>query len=191
MAGFFAAAAKTPFSTLIIVSEMTGNYNLLLPTLWVCILAFLLSDEQSIYSSQVESRSRSPAHQGDFVRTIMAGLQLKQFLTPEQSFPVLHPEDRLPVLVERLSNSSFQELPVVDTEGRYLGLVGLPEVLQVSRSPELRELVVAADLMWTDITPLQPDDPLDRGLELFVESDRLALPVVVGPEKRVIALMRR
>lgn len=33
MAGFFAAAAKTPFSTLVIVSEMTGNYNLLLPTL--------------------------------------------------------------------------------------------------------------------------------------------------------------
>src|SRR5262249_54405735 len=35
MAGFFAAAAKTPFSTLVIVSELTGNYNLLLPTLWV------------------------------------------------------------------------------------------------------------------------------------------------------------
>ena len=36
MAGFFAAAAKTPFSTLVMVSELTGNYNLLLPTLWVC-----------------------------------------------------------------------------------------------------------------------------------------------------------
>ena len=35
MAGFFAAAAKTPFSTLVIVSEMTGDYNLLLPALWV------------------------------------------------------------------------------------------------------------------------------------------------------------
>ncbi len=50
MAGFFAAAAKTPFSTLIIVSEITGGYNLLLPALWVCALAFILSDEQSIYS---------------------------------------------------------------------------------------------------------------------------------------------
>jgi CIC family chloride channel protein len=65
MAGFFAAAGKTPVSTLIIVSEMTGNYNLLLPTLWVCVLAFLLSDEQSIYHSQVESRSLSPAHRAE------------------------------------------------------------------------------------------------------------------------------
>jgi CIC family chloride channel protein len=59
MAGFFAAAAKTPISTLVIVSEMIGNYNLLLPTLWVCALAFLLSDEQSIYHSQALSRYRT------------------------------------------------------------------------------------------------------------------------------------
>ena len=55
MAGFFAAAAKTPFSTIIIVSEMTGGYRLLLPSLWVCGLSYILSDEQLIYSSQVES----------------------------------------------------------------------------------------------------------------------------------------
>src|SRR5437016_1885197 len=47
MAGFFAAAAKTPFSTLVMVGELTGNYNLLLPTLWVCSISFLLADEQS------------------------------------------------------------------------------------------------------------------------------------------------
>jgi CIC family chloride channel protein len=57
MAGFFAAAAKTPFSTIIIVSEMTGGYFLLLPSLWVCTIAFILSDEQSIYSSQKASRA--------------------------------------------------------------------------------------------------------------------------------------
>jgi CIC family chloride channel protein len=62
MGGFFAAAAKTPFSTLVIVSEMTGSYQLLLPALWVCVIAFMLSDEQSIYRSQVEDRSKSPAH---------------------------------------------------------------------------------------------------------------------------------
>ena len=72
MAGFFAAAAKTPFSTLIIVSEMTGGYN-------CCFLRSgsvrspIFSDQQSIYSSQVESRSRSPAHQGTFVRQVLAG----------------------------------------------------------------------------------------------------------------------
>jgi CIC family chloride channel protein len=62
MAGFFSAAARTPFSTLVIVSEMTGDYHLLLPALWVCVLAFILSDDHLLYRSQVENRAASPAH---------------------------------------------------------------------------------------------------------------------------------
>ena len=92
MAGFFAAAAKTPFSTLIIVSEMTGGYHLLLPSLWVCTLSFILSDKQSIYSSQVESRSLSPAHQGSYVRTVLAQVRVSQFLLPGQSITTLAPQ---------------------------------------------------------------------------------------------------
>jgi CIC family chloride channel protein len=192
LAGFFAAAAKTPFSTLIIVSEMTGNYNLLLPTLWVCALAFLLSDEQSIYSSQVESRSRSPAHQGDYVREVLSGLRVSQFLTPGREVPTIKPSDRLPDVIDRLSSVPYHGLPVTDEQGRYLGHVSLEEVHLASISPHLRPLVIAADLMWTDVTPLKPEDTLDRALELFVESDRLALAVVDGtPEQRVVGVVKR
>src|SRR5262249_47310650 len=127
MAGFFAAAAKTPFSTLVIVSEMTGSYNLLLPTLWVCTIAFLLSDEQSIYSSQVESRSLSPAHQGDYVREVLAGLRVSQFLAGQPQVPVLSAGDRLPEVIERLSDTAYYTLPVTDAEGRLLGVVSLEE----------------------------------------------------------------
>jgi CIC family chloride channel protein len=63
MAGFFAAAAKTPLSTLLMVSEITGHFSLLLPALWVCTLSYLFSGEESIYCKQVENREHSPAHQ--------------------------------------------------------------------------------------------------------------------------------
>jgi CIC family chloride channel protein len=192
MAGFFAAAAKTPFSTLIIVSEMTGNYNLLLPTLWVCALAFLLSDEQSIYSSQVESRSRSPAHQGDYVREVLSGMQVSPFITPHGQIPVLHPEDRLDKVLDCLSSVPYSALPVTDAEGRLLGVVTLEEVHLASQSPNVRALLLAADLMRVDVAPLRPDDRLDRALELFVENDLLALPVVDGtPERRVLGVVKR
>ncbi len=191
MAGFFAAAAKTPFSTLVIVSEMTGNYNLLLPTLWVCALAFLLSDEQSIYRSQVESRSRSPAHQGDYVREVLAHLRVDQFMTLRQEVPVLHPGDRLPEVVERLSKNPHA-LPVVDAQDRMLGVVTLQELVLASRSPDLLPLIVATDLMRGVVTPLKPDDRLDRAMELFVENDLLALPVVDGtPEGRLLGIVKR
>ena len=61
VAGFFAAAAKTPFSTLVIVSKkMTGGYGLLLPALWVCTLTFLLSGTQSFTSRSSAVRRYHP-----------------------------------------------------------------------------------------------------------------------------------
>jgi CIC family chloride channel protein len=192
MAGFFAAAAKTPFSTLVIVSEMTGNYNLLLPTLWVCALSFMLSDEQSIYSSQVECRSRSPAHQGDYVREVLAGLKVEQFLKPQDHVPVLHAGDRLESVLERLASTHFASLPVTDEQGKFLGMAGLEEVHLASRFPNLSPLVVAADLMRADVVPLHPGDRLDRALELFVQNDLLELPVVDDtPHGRVIGIVKR
>jgi CIC family chloride channel protein len=191
MAGFFAAAAKTPLSTLVMVSELTGNYNLLLPTLWVCIIAFLLSDEQSIYSSQVASRSRSPAHQGAYVREVLTGLRVGSFITPLRDVPSLDPGDRVAEVIERLNSSPFQAVPVADSDGRLLGVVTMEEVLLAWQSPHLRSLLVAADLM-REVMPLTPDDPLDQAMELFVDSDLLALPVVDGPDgKRVLGVVKR
>lgn len=192
MAGFFAAAAKTPISTLVIVSEMTGGYGLLLPALWVCMLAFLLSDEQSIYHSQVESRSFSPAHQGDYVREVLAGLQVKGFLTSPQHVPTVRPEARFAEVVDRLSKTGYHGLPVVEQDGRYAGMVSLEEVLLASRIPLVDSAIIAADLMRSDVPPLRPDDRLDHAVELFARSDRLVLPVVDGtPAQRVVGIVRR
>lgn len=192
MAGFFAAAAKTPFSTLIIVSEMTGDYRLILPALWVCAWSFLLSDRQSLYRSQVESRSRSPAHQGDYVREVLAGQHVRQFLSPGKAVPVLRPGDSLEVVLLRLDLTGYTVLPVVDEGRRLLGVVNLEEVHLAARSQHAQVMLLAADLMRDDVLPLQPDDGLDRALELFVQNNLLALPVVEdAQDRRVVGIVRR
>lgn len=186
MAGFFAAAAKTPFSTLIIVSEMTGGYYLLLPSLWVCLLSFILSDTKSIYASQVESRSLSPAHKGDYVRQVLANVTVGQFLSPELQVPVLHPNDSLSDVVNYLSKSASPVLPVADQDNRLLGVINLEEVHFASHSPTLGGLIIAQDLMRSEVRPLTPGDTLDRALELFVENDLLALPVVNSLDEHIL-----
>jgi CIC family chloride channel protein len=191
MAGFFAAAAKVPFSTLVMVGELTGNYNLLLPTLWVCAISFLLGDEQSIYSAQVESQSRSPAHQGSYVRQVLAGMRVAAYMTPLAEVPVLRPGDRVGQVIDRLAQTAFQAVPVVDAEGRLLGVVTLEEALVASQSPALRDFALAADLMRGDVEPLRPEDRLDEAMEQFVESDLLALPVVAREGRKVIGVVKR
>jgi CIC family chloride channel protein len=191
MAGFFAAAAKTPFSTLIIVSEMTGDYKLLLPALWVCTIAFLVSDGQPLYQSQVESRSRSPAHQGSFVREILAGLRVSRFLEPGREFPSLRPRDTLATIIERFDGLAYPVLPVVDEERRLLGVVVLEEVHLAAQAAHARSWLLAADLMRAVDRPLKPEDRLDEAMELFVEADLLALPVTADGDRHVVGLVRR
>lgn len=192
MAGFFAAAAKTPFSTLVMVSELTGNYNLLLPTLWVCTLAFMFSDERSIYSCQVENRSRSPAHQGDYIREVLKGLRVGQFAAADQPAPAIGPSDALGRVLSVLSGTAYQGLPVTDAEGRLLGVVELEEIHLASQLPYSQSMLLAADLMRTDITPLRASDPLDRALELFVACDSSELPLVEdGASPKVIGIVKR
>lgn len=191
MAGFFAAAAKTPFSTLIIVSEMTGGYPLLLPTLWVCVLSFMLSDEQSIYSSQVEGRAQSPAHRGFLLRKVLGGSLVRQFVPLDAQVPVLSPRDSLRAAVERIDESGLPVVPVVDDQQRLLGVVALDDLHLAVRLPDTGRVALTADVM-RDAAPLVPDDELDQAMELFVAEDLLALPVVNDrSQRRLIGMARR
>lgn len=190
MAGFFSAAAKTPFSTILIVSEMTGGYELLLPTLWVCTLSFLISDERSIYRNQLESPAHSPAHTGDYVRAVLRNISVRQFLTAGKEFPALQHDTPLLSVIERLADSSYQALPVLNARGQLLGMVNLDDVHMASQSPNLGPLIVATDLMRPKIRPLQPDDSLDVVVERFVENNLDVLPVI-DEQRKVLGLVRR
>ena len=60
MAGFLAASVRVPIAAIIMVSEITGNHNLLLPSMWVCGVSDWLSNGWTIYRSQVRTRDCSP-----------------------------------------------------------------------------------------------------------------------------------
>jgi chloride channel protein, CIC family len=69
MAALFAAAARVPVATLLMVCEMTGGYQLLVPAGLSVALAFLTQNwlsqglkYRSLYEAQVPSPAQSPAH---------------------------------------------------------------------------------------------------------------------------------
>ena len=62
MAGFVAAAVRCPLAAIVMVAEISGNHALLLPTMWVCGIAFWLNNGWSLYRSQVHDRDASPVY---------------------------------------------------------------------------------------------------------------------------------
>ena len=84
MGGFFAGVSKTPLTSIVMVSEMTGSYSLLVPLMLACGLNMAISRRWTIYEEQVPTPIDSPAHQGDFVVDVLEQLSRQRCRHPDR-----------------------------------------------------------------------------------------------------------
>jgi CIC family chloride channel protein len=75
MAAVFGGAARVPIATLLMVAEMTGGYQILVPASLAVMLSFLVQMKLSsffkygsLYEAQVAGRADSPAHRAEHVQ---------------------------------------------------------------------------------------------------------------------------
>lgn len=191
MAGFFAAAANTPISTLVMVSEMTGNYELLLPALWVCALAYLVGRRWTLYEAQVPSRLHSPAHRALLARALLRDLRVRDVTGARRVHTV--PEGA-PVadVLQTFVRSSQHVLPVVGAGGLLRGVVTLEQVQQILDEDPRWLPLVAGDLARPLAFTLSPDDDLEHALARLEETGLEELPVTTaGSPGQVLALLSR
>jgi CIC family chloride channel protein len=90
MAAVFAGAARVPIATLLMVTEMTGGYQLLVPAALAITVGYVVQKEFSVrlkyptlYEGQVEGRPDSPAHQVEHLETAIRLLAKRQVRIPE------------------------------------------------------------------------------------------------------------
>ena len=91
MAAVFGGAARVPIATLLMVAEMTGGYQLLVPAGLAVMLSFLIQTNlssffkySSLYEAQVAGRADSPAHRAENVRIALRLLDQGQVSLPPQ-----------------------------------------------------------------------------------------------------------
>jgi CIC family chloride channel protein len=191
MAGFFSAAANTPISTLVMVSEMTGNYQLLLPALWVCALSYLLGRRWTLYRSQVRSRLDSPAHRGAILGGILESIRVGDVIDGRELHTI---PEAAPVseVIRSCMTSSQHCFPVVDADGRMTGLIRLAQVRQFLDQEASSMPAIAHDLAEKPRGLLTIDDHLDRALQLIMALDLEDLPVVLRANSpHVVGILSR
>jgi len=192
MAAFFAATANTPVSTLIMVSELTGSYALLMPAMWVCALAYLISRRWTIYTKQVKNRLESPAHRGDFIIDILEGMTVRDALTESSKHFVTVPIDMpLNDVVHMLTDNRQAAFPVLDHAMRYYGLFSLNDVRRFLYDSDIGDIAVAHDLAQ-DIQPLLLTTDLSEAMGRFAQSAYEELPVAEKADAdEIVGILRR
>ena len=90
MAAVFAGAARVPIATLLMVTEMTGGYQLLVPAALAITVGYVVQRQFSanlkystLYEGQVEGRPDSPAHQVEHLETAIKLLAKRQVNVPK------------------------------------------------------------------------------------------------------------
>ena len=89
MAAVFGGAARVPIATLFMVTEMTGDYALLVPAALAIMLSYLIQTTlsarlkySSLYEAQVPFRFDSPAHYTEHLEAVLRLLNERQFSLP-------------------------------------------------------------------------------------------------------------
>ena len=188
MAAIAAGTSHAPISAIMILFEMTGNYDLILPIMIASIISSLVSKRlypYSIYLDPLHRRGlvlpRKPAEMA------LSDLSVKSLLREDRE--LLRPTDTFKVVVEKFLSTRRQRLFVVSPEGRLQGEISLHEIKHMLDEPVLPG-VVAHDLMQDVLITANLNDPVSRATELFSHSDYERIPVV-DPAGRFVGLLAK
>jgi CIC family chloride channel protein len=184
MAGFFAAAANTPISTIIMVSEMTGNYRLLVPSMWVCIIAYLLVRRDALYERQIESRFDTPVHLGNMMEAVLTRIKVSDAISHHRTRPMFSvpPDTTLKDLIRYFADLEQSSFPVVDKQGQLLGIVKGRELRTLLTADDATEqTLIAAEIARPPAT-VTPDDSLLTAIRRM-ESNALEEVIVVDARR--------
>ena len=182
MGAVFAAAARAPISAVIIIFELTGEYQIILPLMFAVALAAgignLLSRD-TIYTLKLWrrgidlARGRGP--------NLMQLLRVGEAMQP---VPKAVDQDRpLSEVAARFADEGIEALPVVDPDGRYRGTVLAREVEQSLRD---NASDITAGNAARETPTLAASQTLEEALVELVRSNAPGLPVVDAAHRTLV-----
>ncbi len=193
MGGFFAGVAKVPLTAILMVCEMSGSYDLLVPLMLVSIInVAILSSRQTLYEEQVVTMVDSPAHQGDFVIDVLEQLHVTDVMETGRHIDLVAEDTPLDEILRLAAASLNVYFPVVNEQQQMVGIFSLRDLRTVLAGNQSGNLILATDLATHPVLTVTPQDDLHKALRRFTQKNIDEIPVV-DPETpgRIIGMLTR
>jgi CIC family chloride channel protein len=188
MGAFFAGAAKVPISSMIMVSEMTGGYQLLVPMMLASSTSYVATSKANLYEKQVNRIADSPAHMGDFTIDVLDTMVVAQAYRPLSSVPTLREDTPLRDFINLVTEHPIRYFPVVDND-KIIGIISLDEVRSVLFEEKVSSFLIARDLM-NKPTCVKPSESLKSALKKLINFNYGEIPVVdIRNERHILGIL--
>ena len=180
MIALFGGISKAPISVLIMISEMTKNYELLFPGMAAVALAYMITGDYTIYIEQVNTKADSPAHRDEMMIDVLENIKVKEAMVPVEKIITVSPNETLVEVMRKIETTGHLGYPVVEN-GKLVGIITFEDVEKVPF--EKRAMVKVKDVMSTKLIVTYPDETLENVLRKLIENDIGRLPVVDRNDK--------
>lgn len=192
MGSVLAATTHSPLLAMIMVFEISLNYSLMPALMLACVVGTLVGRRLhpvSIYTEPLRRRGLlfDPESErlGAAVERTVGDLM-------HAPIPPLRENTTLREMGNRFLASSSNFLPVVDTQGRLIGVVALQDLKAHLQAGEELNVVIALDVMRPPPPCLTPSLRLEEALPVLLASDSRNVPVVNNTtERRLVGALAR
>lgn len=190
MASFFAGVANASIAALVIVTELTGGYELLPPLMLVAVISLILSSKWSIYKNQVQNKFFSKAHVWDMNPFVLKQSRISSiFESQYKRRDVIKNYDTLQEIQELSAKSGTMDYIIENNEKEIVGVFSFKDKSGTEGELEnLKGIVIAEELITRKLFYVTEDDSLYDALQYLVNSDFDKVPVVRKKDSKLLLL---
>ncbi len=173
MAAVFGAATRAPLTSIVFVFELTRDFDVMLPLMLATVLAalvFSVLSSESIYTEKLSRRGIRVG--GELVADSLRTTAVTDVMN--RVVDTISPDDLAGDVAERIARGDRGAFPVVDSDGRCLGLVTRVDVL----GREIDREALIGDVMSSDLVTVGPAASLLDAMQRMNDEGVTHLPVV-------------
>ncbi len=192
MGGLVAGTTRAPITAIIIVFELTNDYNIILPLMITCVISMTLSTKlsrESIYTLKLLHKNIGLKE--GIETNIMEAIFVKDVIN--KKFKTIHTTENFSKMVNQIINGKGTDFPVVDAKGNITGMISINDIKDhLFERDSLQHLIIAADISNTHYETLNPNDNCQTALEKLRKYDLEGLPVTDSSKsKKIIGMIWR
>ena len=180
------AVLGAPISTILMVFELTGDYEITIAVMIGTAVASLVTQQvfgHSFFTWQLTCRGLDLKDGRS--QTLLQSIRVAAVMKPD--FSAVSPSALMIEVRDALQKSRYAEIFVVDDEGSLHGTITLPDLFDSAFDTELDAVINAEDVVRHNPPVLTPEDTLDDALSVMDAADEEHIAVVHDKSSMIVA----
>ena len=184
MAALMAAVMQAPMTAIFLIAEISGGYELLIPLIMTSTVAFgtvRIFEKYSIYTKRIAQSGDLLTHDND--QAVLTLLRTEDLI--RDKYPKVKIDATLREVVDMLagSESDASVMAVIDSKGRFQGMVDLAAVRKYLFSTDKYDSVHVYNIMETPPEYIRYGEKMGSVMQKFDKTGAWRLPVIDDERK--------